>query len=226
MQAGYITEYSNKAAQVVLGRRLWPVEIRLCSCSLRIVKTVNAQLRHDSKYRLLRCLPTRKPGGGFTLIELLVVVVIAGILSAAAVPNLLGQIGKARQTEGEVAIGTFLRAQKAFFLENGTFETSITSTDDLLEGTNPLGIALSLDVYAGGSISSTVDETTIALGDPATTAALGVRLLEGELEFDFDSAVFLQVICQSVDVVDPQPPSADPSTSSGTPSCGANGMSI
>lgn len=167
------------------------------------------------KHKLVRYLSKKQSGKGFTLLELLVVVMVVGILAAIALPNLIGQVGKARQTEGEVAIGTFMRAQQTFHVENRSFETNIASLNGL-ETVNPLGIIFELNFYSSGTINSSADETTISLGNPSATPALGIRLLEGELEFE--NGTFISVICQSATVNDPTPPSADPSP---FPQCGS-----
>jgi type IV pilus assembly protein PilA len=66
---------------------------------------------------------------GFTLIELLIVVIIVGILSAIAVPNLLTQVGKARESEAKSLLGAVNRAQQVHFGENSDFATSFDALE-------------------------------------------------------------------------------------------------
>ncbi|BAC90196.1 type IV pilin protein [Gloeobacter violaceus] len=63
---------------------------------------------------------------GFTLIELLVVVIIVGILAAVALPNFLGQTGKAKTTEATAAIDAGKTAQEAYLNETGAYYTAGT----------------------------------------------------------------------------------------------------
>jgi prepilin-type N-terminal cleavage/methylation domain-containing protein len=61
---------------------------------------------------------------GFTLLEILFVMIIMGILTAIALPNFIGQVGKAREAEVKLMMGTIGRAQQAFHYERKQFANS------------------------------------------------------------------------------------------------------
>lgn len=58
---------------------------------------------------------------GFTLLELLVVVIIIGILASLAVPQFLGFVDRARESEAVNAISTYLSAELLTQQESGAF---------------------------------------------------------------------------------------------------------
>jgi type IV pilus assembly protein PilA len=113
-------------------------------------------LKPELQVKFLHNLNRKKKGDeGFTLIELLVVVIIIGVLAAIALPSLLSQVSKARQSEGKQNIGAVNRAQQAYYLENANKFTS--SMADLAIGIKSQtenyeyeirGVAADLDKYA------------------------------------------------------------------------------
>lgn len=78
-------------------------------------------MRRCPSFKLIQYLALASRTKGFTLIELLVVMIILGVLFTFALPNLLNQIGKARETEAKTTLGVISRGQQAYHYEHGRF---------------------------------------------------------------------------------------------------------
>ncbi len=166
--------------------------------------------------KLLQNLNNKKGNKGFTLIELLVVVIIIGVLAAVALPNLLAQVGKARETEGKNAVGTINRGQQAYHFEATNFTPDITN-EELAAVDNPLGVAISSQYYSfdvtGGS--SATDASVAATNENALKD--GTRGYAGAITFDSDTGLYGTALCQDESVATTAPTataSADPATPS------------
>ncbi len=141
--------------------------------------------------KLLQNLRNKKGNKGFTLIELLVVVIIVGVLAAVALPNLLGQVGKARETEAKNGVGTINRAQQAYHFEKQTFSNGFIDTD--LEAQNALGVILDSQYYTftitgGSAADASIDAAAVTPEDN------GIRDYSGGINHNL--GLYTTVVCQ------------------------------
>lgn len=144
--------------------------------------------------KLLQNLRNKKNNKGFTLIELLVVVIIIGVLAAVALPNLLAQVGKARESEGKTTVGSVNRAQQSYHFEKQTFAPATT---DIEVAGNALGVVVAPEFYSFAIAANAGADAQV------TTTALdgvndGVRNYSGGI--NYNAGAYVSVLCQSEDV--------------------------
>ena len=146
--------------------------------------------------KLLQNLRNKKGNKGFTLIELLVVVIIVGVLAAVALPNLLGQVGKARETEAKNAIGTINRGQQTFHFDAKVFAPATDETA-FQAITNPFGISLVSAVY-DYDVDDPVSAAQSGLADaqPVDATDDGVRGFAGQTDYATATGTYGMAVCQ------------------------------
>ena len=138
------------------------------------------------KFKLIQALNKKNGNKGFTLIELLVVVIMIGVLAAIAFPNLLRQVGRARQAEARVNLGIVNRAQQTFRLQFPNFGTVAD-----------LPVDFTPSYYTAPSTVVTPDAVVGAEAHMAPGSNYGNDILEyGAAVGQTTAGVFSAVICE------------------------------
>ncbi|MDJ0661832.1 MAG: type IV pilin-like G/H family protein [Crocosphaera sp.] len=136
-------------------------------------------------------LTQKKTDQGFTLIELLVVVIIIGVLSAIALPQMLGMIGRSREAEARSLMGAMNRAQQAYFNEKATFAQSAVELEV------PVGNEKHYIVFVNATNDFTLGALQGAKGkDNATN---GTRDYAAAVSYDAIARSYKTVVCRSID---------------------------
>lgn len=147
-------------------------------------------LKPELQAKFLQYLNNRKKKNdeGFTLIELLVVVIIIGVLAAIALPSLLGQVNKAKQSEARNYVGTVNRAQQAYYLEHQYFASDLselqvgikTKSDNYEYKIKGGGTAADAAQFQGTAVKKALKSyyglVGTIVGDSATSEALTVAI--------------------------------------------------
>ena len=136
-------------------------------------------------------LKKKNSAQGFTLIELLVVFIIIGILSVVALPNLLSQVGKSRESEAKYALGSIGRLQQAYHFENGVFASQVANL-----GNTDVSVTAKYHNITDATVANAqrVEHEANALdavGDGVRNFAVGVY---------YNAGIYDVVLCQSRDV--------------------------
>ncbi|MDJ0579231.1 type IV pilin-like G/H family protein [Crocosphaera sp.] len=159
-------------------------------------------MNNTFKANLIKTLANKKGNKGFTLIELLVVVIIIGVLAAIALPNLLGQVGKARESEAKSTLGAMVRAQQTVFAERGGFADSIANIEVPVGNEKFYGIFVD-DNTPGimGAVGITRDPANgnIVAADVGAVAngRNGTRDYAAAINYDDVDRTFSTVVCRA-----------------------------
>ncbi len=149
------------------------------------------RLRNKVLKNPLIILAQDKQNQGFTLIELLIVVIIIGVLSAIALPQMLEMIGRSRESEARSLIGAMNRAQQAYFSEKGTFARTASQLEV------PVGNEKHYIVFVNARNGFTVGGLQGAKGKD--NQQNGTRDYAGAVSYDPLDRTYKTVVCRSID---------------------------
>lgn len=123
---------------------------------------------------------------GFTLIELLVVIMVMAILTAISLPQLIGNVGKAREAEATSQLGAINRSQQAHHFQTQTFATNIQTL---------LGLSPNSNYYNYPNPSTANDNIAKQEAIPLSSLNTTVRVFAGGIYHD--SGIFQSTICKA-----------------------------
>ncbi len=124
---------------------------------------------------------------GFTLIELLVVFIVVGILAAIALPTLLAQAGKARESEAKGKLGVINRAQQVYFNEKAAFAPSFDA----------LQVPAGQEKYYTFTMLSGAGDEGITKANGTDNKANGTRSYSGGVQYDLATRKFDSLLCRA-----------------------------